>query len=281
MKIAIIYICTGKYDIFWNTFYETAEKFFYPAHEKDYFIFTDSKKLLTLKDSRIHAYYQTKSGWPYDTLLRFNWICTVQDRLNDYDYCYYVNANSKLLKTLDENVVPFPTKDQGMVLWVHTKSYEDYTGETFHPERNPISTACIPEGTPCRAYGGGFWGGTSEAVIKMSRELRDRTAIDLSNDFIAIWHDQSHVEKYGVEISPLIIRDGIIASEENANWETCCLIFQNKKHFGGNDALRELSFKEKVANTPKKMYVALLKVANIIGIERYVHIVVDAIRGKK
>ena len=42
-----------------------------------------------------------------------------------------------------------------------------------------------------------------------------------------------------------------------------------------------MPIKEKVANTPKKMYVALLKVANIIGIERYVHIVVDAIRGKK
>lgn len=42
-KIAILYICTGKYDIFWEDFYKTSEKYFLNNSEKHYFVFTDAQ----------------------------------------------------------------------------------------------------------------------------------------------------------------------------------------------------------------------------------------------
>jgi hypothetical protein len=71
MKIAILYICTDKYDIFWDKFYESAEKYLFPNHIKNYFVFTDSKKRNFYNNPKIHITFQKKLGWPYDTLMRF------------------------------------------------------------------------------------------------------------------------------------------------------------------------------------------------------------------
>ena len=258
MKIAILYICTGNYDIFWDEFYTTTEKYFYPNAQKSYFVFTDSRKLL--RNKNIKAYYQTKVGWPYDTLLRFNWFCSIQDVLLKYDYCYYINANGKFLRVVDDNLIPYPSKECPYVFSIHIRNYDDYEGATFTPERNPESTAYIAKGTPCRAHSGGFFGGTSKAFVLMSRELRERIAVDLQNGIIAIWHDQSHLIKFATEVSHYNVKKGVIASEEYADLEYAALIYRNKEKYGGNDKLRGASWHEKVKHFPRKIYRKLLKI---------------------
>lgn len=44
-KVGILYVCTGKYDIFWPDFYETAEMLLLPDCEKTYLVLTDAQKL--------------------------------------------------------------------------------------------------------------------------------------------------------------------------------------------------------------------------------------------
>ena len=41
-KVAVLYICTGKYDVFWKDFYISYEKYFLPDCEKHYYVFTDA-----------------------------------------------------------------------------------------------------------------------------------------------------------------------------------------------------------------------------------------------
>lgn len=257
MRIAITYVCTGKYDVFWDEFYVSAEKYFYPYALKEYFVFTDSKRLLEEKNERIHAFYQKKVGWPYDTLLRYNWFCTVQDLLGKFDFCYFCNANSKFLREVTAEIIPYPTEDKPLVFSIHIGYYEDTIGDTFTPERNEISTACIPYGTPCRAYSGGFWGGAAAAFILMCQEIRNNIAIDMRNGYVAVWHDQSHLERYAIDHAHQIIEKGLVASEEYANNDFTLLIFRNKNAYGGNDALRGLTIKQRVyklaARVVKKM----------------------------
>ena len=47
MRIGILYICTGKYDIFWKDFYLSAERYFMQDQSFiiEYYVFTDSPKL--------------------------------------------------------------------------------------------------------------------------------------------------------------------------------------------------------------------------------------------
>lgn len=41
-SVAILYIATGRYNIFWEYFYKSAEQFLLKDCEKHFFIFTDS-----------------------------------------------------------------------------------------------------------------------------------------------------------------------------------------------------------------------------------------------
>ena len=116
-KIAVLYICTGKYEIFWDKFYQECELSFYPNIEKHYFVFTDSHTIIQSKDGAVSTYYQIKTGWPYDTLLRFQWFMTIQDRLHEYDACYYFNANSTFRHVITEDILPFPTSEKPIMLW--------------------------------------------------------------------------------------------------------------------------------------------------------------------
>lgn len=281
MRIAVTYICTGKYEIFWEKFYETCEKHFYPGHEKAYFVFTDSERVIHQKRSNVRVYYQAKSGWPYDTLLRYNWFCTVQDHLAEFDYCYYVNANSEFLKDVTEDKIPFPTEEKPLVLSIHPRFYDDELGETFHPERNPASLACVLPGTKCRSHCGAFWGATAKQFLIMSRTLRDRTAIDLQNGIIAIWHDQSHLIKYATEVPHINIANGLVSYEEYADMDTCLLMFPAKAKYGGNDHLREVSNAEKIKHLPRKIYGRVLKVATRLHMDKALRGMVKMLKGRK
>lgn len=46
MKIAILYICTGKYNVFFRDFYSSSEKYFLPNCEKTYFVFSDNQEAI-------------------------------------------------------------------------------------------------------------------------------------------------------------------------------------------------------------------------------------------
>ena len=76
MKIGILYICTGKYDVFWNDFYKSAEQFLLPNSDKQYFVFTDSNNIQSTDN--IHKIYQEKLGWPKDTLMRFHLFLNIE-----------------------------------------------------------------------------------------------------------------------------------------------------------------------------------------------------------
>lgn len=53
MKIAILYICTGKYNQFWDGFYKSSEEYFLKGKaEKEYFVFTDNMELCKDKDRK-------------------------------------------------------------------------------------------------------------------------------------------------------------------------------------------------------------------------------------
>lgn len=281
MRIAILYICTGKYEIFWDRFYDTSQKHFYAGHLKHYFVFTDSERIIRQRDSNISVYYQAKSGWPYDTLLRYNWFCTIQDLLREYDVCYYVNANSEFLRDVTEEEIPFPSTEYPLVLSIHPKYYDDDLGVTFNPERNPDSLAYVPEGTKCRSHCGAFWGAKSDAFIEMSCILRDRTADDLSRGIIAVWHDQSHLIKYATEVPHYNIENGLVSYEEYADFDKCLLVFTAKSKFGGNDNLREVSTRVKLQHLPKKVYKALLDVAAVVHLDGVLRGVVKIAKGKR
>ena len=71
-KIGMLYICTGKYTVFWPEFYRSFEEKFLPGCEKEYFVFTDAPAIEYEDAPRVHRIYQEAYPWPYSTLKRFS-----------------------------------------------------------------------------------------------------------------------------------------------------------------------------------------------------------------
>lgn len=193
-RIAILYICTGKYDVFWKGFLRSYEKNFLPNSIKEYFVFTDAPSLYGEdKCKRIHRIFQKKLGWPYDTLMRFQMFDSIADRLQEFDYVFFMNANCKCVSVITEE--EFLPKKKDILVVQHPGEYNKKP-KKFSYGRNPQSTAYIPKGEGRYYVCGGINGGRTAAYLELIRELKKNVDIDIKNHVIAKWHDESHINHY-------------------------------------------------------------------------------------
>ena len=100
MKLAVIFIGTGKYLNFLPTWYESCEKYLAPNTDKTYFAFTDGE-LEGLPDN-IHPFSQEHLPWPYITLYRFGTILKVKEALEQFDYVLFLDADMRIVDTVSE-----------------------------------------------------------------------------------------------------------------------------------------------------------------------------------
>lgn len=77
MRIAILYICTGKYSIFWKDFYKSSEEYFISGAQKKYFVFTDAPRIECQNNPNVKKIYQEDLGWPNNTLRRYEMFSTI------------------------------------------------------------------------------------------------------------------------------------------------------------------------------------------------------------
>lgn len=192
-KIGILYICTGKYDVFWKEFYENMEKYFLHNSEKHYFVFTDAEYLYGEECNRIHKIYQECMGWPYDTLMRFDLFTKVEAEIKEYDYIFFMNANMLCMKEITED--EFLPVEENLLVARHPGCIH-YPKWLFPYERNKKSTAYIPYGQGKYYYMGGLNGGKAQAYLELIHSLKQAIQEDLARGVIAKWHDESQLNKY-------------------------------------------------------------------------------------
>lgn len=196
-SIAILYICTGEYYVFWEKFYESFEKYFLTDCPKRYFVFTDYSKDY-FKGGNIEVIYQRQLGWPFDTLLRFEMFSNIIDRLEKYDYIFFMNANMQCVTSLSPD--EFLPQNEGLIFVKHpgfwNKNRDSYTYES-----NPKSTAYIKKNEGKYYVCGGVNGGKSAEYIKLIKEIKEKVQKDLDNEIIAVWHDESHLNRYLIDHS--------------------------------------------------------------------------------
>jgi len=244
-NIAILYICTGSYGIFWKDFFDSSEAFFLRDYKKHYFVFTDDIALNEKyeKNKSITFIYQERLGWPFDTLKRFHMFSMILDELKKYDFIYFINANTKILKEIGEEVLPDNT-DQ-IVACLHP-GYFSSNRSKFPYEKNRHSEAYISKKSGTYYFAGGFNGGTNKSYIKLISNLKNNIDKDLSSNIIAIWHDESHINKYLSNFKNIKILDpGYLYPEGwNIPFEKKILV-KDKTNYGGHKVLRNESIKSK------------------------------------
>ena len=198
MKVAIVFIGTGKYINFLPMYYENIEKYFLPKSEKTILVFTDGE--LNETPDNVRVYHQEHLDWPYITLKRFGTINKARQTIEDNDYLVFIDADALVVADVTEEEfftdkpyfgVHHPCHALGM------PPHNEYPGAF---ETDPKSRAHVtPEDDTSMYWQGCLWGGKVPEVLDMIDELDSRVEEDLSNDVIAQWHDESQLNRFYIE----------------------------------------------------------------------------------
>lgn len=264
MNVAILYICTGRYEIFWKDFYLSSEKHFLTNASKHYYVFTDAEQIFNEGSESVKKIYQANLGWPGNTLFRFKMFAPFANELKSYDYVFFFNANAMFLQDIGEEFLP---NDELLV--VHHPLFYKKKRKKFTYDRNPDSLAYIPEDKGEVYVAGGVNGGTGKIYAKLILDLSKNIDIDYEKGVIALWHDESHLNRYILDHPYKMLDPSYIFPEDYEKRLSFDkkIIMRDKKKYGGHDFLRQESddFVEKKEEKKNSLSSFFKNIKNIIS----------------
>ena len=199
MKVAITFIGTNRYLDFLPKYYEHIEKYFLPNTEKVFLIFTDGE--LNELPNNIKVYHQEHLEWPYITLKRFEILNKAREEIEHCDWLVFLDADTRVVDTVTEEEFFSDKPYFGVHHPCHALKMQPHTEYPGAFETNTNSRAGVTEEDDTSMYYQGcLWGGRVPEVMDMIEELDSRVEEDLSNDVIAVWHDESQLNKFYSEV---------------------------------------------------------------------------------
>lgn len=259
MKVGILFICTGKYFIFWEQFYLSAQKFLLPKAEKHYFVFTDNKSIKSANN--IHLFYESPKGFPLDSMLRFDMFIGKEEYLSKMDYLFFLNSNMRFEREINEEILPPSIVSSGLVAVLHPGYYNKH--RYFYPyERRKKSKAYIHycNNDIYHYFMGGLNGGRSKDYIELIRICGQNTRYDLEHNIIPIYHDESILNSYlhGKSIHILGPEYGF-PEDWNLPFEPKIIILNKMKHGGKYfDKLPKKSYLQRFILKVRSVFNALI-----------------------
>lgn len=203
-NIGLCVMATGRYAEFALNMIKSARTYFLPGHQIHYFIFTD-QKIETPSD--ITVIPQARLGWPYDTMLRCKVYLQHQDLYKDLDYIYAIDADMLFVDYFGNEILG------DRVATIHPGFYNKRG--TY--DTNPQSTAYVKSSEGKHYFAGGFYGGSKEEFIAMNQTMIDHIEQDLQTKYIAVWHDESHLNRYFIDNEPTVMLDPSYCYPESWN----------------------------------------------------------------
>lgn len=191
-NIGLLIVATGKYIEFVAPLIQSAEKHFCRNHKVTYFIFTDGD---APKSENVVTINQKRLGWPYDTMMRFAMYADAKERIQCMDYVFACDADMLFVDTVGDEILG----DRVGTL------HPGFVGSKGTYETRNASTAYIPNNQGKYYFAGGFNGGKTEEFVHMAHTMTQNIKRDLENGIVAVWHDESHLNRYYVNNEPTVI----------------------------------------------------------------------------
>jgi histo-blood group ABO system transferase len=195
MKICILNIATNKYIQFVEPLLDSIEENFLKGHEISALAFTNHE--IEESSENVKIVQIDHEPWPIPTLKRYHYFMKEAEYISQFDYCFYLDVDMKIVGKVGDEILGDLVATQHPGFW-----YKDI--DQFSYERRPESNAYIPYGQGKMYYAGGFNGGKPEHFLKMSKTIVDNVEKDFENNLIAVWHDESHMNRYLLNNPPTV-----------------------------------------------------------------------------
>lgn len=191
-NVGLLVVATGKYIQFVPPLIESAERHFLKNHNVTYFVFTDQE---FTSSSNVVVISQNRLGWPYDTMMRYHVYYKNKELFKEQDYLFATDADMLFVDEVGDEILGKRT----------ATIHPGFVGKRGSYETNRRSLACVKPYEGTYYFAGGFYGGEREEVIKMLETNIANIDKDLSRGIIAVWHDESHWNRYCIDHPPTVI----------------------------------------------------------------------------
>jgi histo-blood group ABO system transferase len=187
MNIGLIIVATNKYIEFVPQLIASVKRNFLTNHNVEIFLFTNQKF-----EGNVTVISTEHREWPWMTLGRYHLIQTLKDYPKK-DYYYYIDADMLVTDTVGDEILG------NRVVAIHGK----FKKKPGNFDRNLKSLAYVSPKITNPYFCGGFQGG--KLYLEDAEELAKRIDIDYNNDIIALWHDESHWNRYCLDYPPDVV----------------------------------------------------------------------------
>ena len=189
-KIGLCVMATGRYDAYALEMIASARHHFCTNHQVTYFLFTDSAQI---EADDVVQVFQPRFGWPYDTLMRFSIYDAHNELFHDMDFVFATDADMLFVAPVGDEILEALVATQHPGFIGKRGSYE---------KTNKSSTAFVSRHEGKQYFAGGFYGGSRDEFLKLIAKAKNQIEIDLKKNFIAVWHDESHLNRYFIDHPP-------------------------------------------------------------------------------
>ena len=159
---------------------------------------------------RVKVFPAEPIEWPMPTLMRYHLFLQQEEYLQKFDYVFYIDVDMRITDWIGEEILGNGLTAAQHPMYALRRNYQP----PYEP--NPDSSAYIPR--PGRLvdqegkrmfeqlyYAGGFQGGKTADWIKAMKEMRKSVDEDFSRNYVAIWNDETHWNKYLFGTPPAVV----------------------------------------------------------------------------
>lgn len=193
LNVGLCVVATGKYTCFVPPLLQSARTFFCPTHTVTFFIFTDG--VIEDASEDVVVLPHKRYGWPYDTMFRYFAYWNHREHLKNMDYVFACDADMLFVDYMGDEILG---ERVGTM-------HPGYVGRRGTYENRKESIACVlPSEGECY-FAGGLYGGARDVFLEMVQNLIFMMNRDLDRKIIAVWHDESYLNRYLIDHKPSLI----------------------------------------------------------------------------
>lgn len=206
-KVALINITLNPpYWGYLKPMVESAKKYFLPGHQVDYLTWSDMAQEMA---GDIKVIPTQSMEWPMPTLMRYHLFLREEELLKQYDYIFYCDTDMEFVSTVGDEIFGNITAAVHPMYYLKREFIPPYEpnpeSEAYIPRPGIVTTVNNKKRFVPLYFAGGFQGGRSEKFIDAMKTMKGRVDKDFGKNYIALWNDESHWNKYLFENPPDVV----------------------------------------------------------------------------
>lgn len=201
--VALFAIATNKYIKYAKPLIESVDKYFLPSRQVVVYLFTNMEQQgMDLAEEyaagrvKVRYVHTEHHPWPLMTLMRYEIFKGIKDMLEPFSHMFYCDVDMLFVDTVGEEVLT-----DGIMATAHP-GFFNKPREMFTYETDSRSHACIRDDEGIYYFAGGFQGGSKEAYLTAINVCSDNIVTDLMCGRVAVWHDESHWNRFCIDHPP-------------------------------------------------------------------------------